>query len=591
MADLKITNNSINFTRHTTEDIKNSILLNANQMINLNGKIDIDILINDFIQTLDKKVSKSNKNYTDIKLFKKDTEKQTLKDINSYINYLKKVNDDDISNITADDLKNKAIEFNLNLLNVFLSDIKINAIDLIDTSDDYASNLASVIADLQMFEIKKIGIDAFIKLDLETDTSLKQYMQITSLKNAQKDISDELIDISDDATTDALLKTILFSNQLYDSILQTEHIIENNKKYYVNIHKKYKTINKLIKEIDKKYTQRDNELSDVFNTNTDNAIVIKKDNIKIPKIYDIDFDIMKLFNNIYPNYKYKSIDDNRHKDLDIKAKLMLDLDVDTEDITTNMQNMRIINFISSGNITLYPIQNALINGFIKIRDNQDTIDKVIPLLSTLKYITDNNTLRLPTNKKDLALYEDFMLFFDKCKIQVKITNRKTKDVLFEITKPIPLLSNTPAYNGKYGYVIGNSVINLLKNELDNIYETPHQTTIKANKGYLSTKKLPTTPPTINLTQTIYSKIAQMINSYKTKQTYQPKINIISLYDFQALYNKRHKPNKDDKSKVREMLNKYLDSLIDKGLIKSYTPINEGKEINQYKIEINRDANL
>ena len=256
-----------------------------------------------------------------------------------------------------------------------------------------------------------------------------------------------------------------------------------------------------------------------------------------------------------------------------------------------MQNMRIIDFIKSGNITLYPIQNALINGFIKIRDNQETIDKVIPLLSTLKYITDNSTLRLPTNKKDLALYEDFMLFFDKCKIQVKIMDRKSKEVLFEITKPIPILSNTPAYNGKYGYVIGNSVINLLKNELDNIYETPHQTSIKANKGYLSTKKLPITPPTINLTQYIYSKIAQMINSYKNKQTYNGKINIVSLYDFQALYNKRYKPNKDDKSKVREMLNKYLDSLIDKGLIVSYTPINEGKEINQYKIEINRDANL
>ena len=134
------------------------------------------------------------------------------------------------------------------------------------------------------------------------------------------------------------------------------------------------------------------------------------------------------------------------------------------------------------------------------------------------------------------------------------------------------------------------MVMLLKNELDKIYTTPHQTSIKTNKGYLSSK-LPTTPPTINITQFIYSKIAQMINSYQRIGKYNGKVNITTLYDFQALYQKRYKPNKDDKDKVREMLNKYLDSLINKGLIKSYTAIKTGKEINQYKIEINKDAKL
>ena len=275
-------------------------------MIDLNGKIDTENLINNALRTLtEKKASESIKDFDDIKSFKEFAEKNILKDINNYIKYLKKLYDEDISNITADELKNKATEFNLKFLNVYVANITRNAVDLIDTSDDYASNLASVVADLQLYEIKKIGIDAFIKLDLDTDTSLKQLMQITSLKQAQKDIKNEVIDTSDDATTDALLKTILFSNQLYDSILQTEHIIENNKKYYQNIHKKYLTIKKLHKDIHNKYVQRDKELSDAFNNISDNAIVVKKDHIKIPKMYDIDFDIMKLFNNIYPNYKYK----------------------------------------------------------------------------------------------------------------------------------------------------------------------------------------------------------------------------------------------------------------------------------------------
>ena len=40
-----------------------------------------------------------------------------------------------------------------------------------------------------------------------------------------------------------------------------------------------------------------------------------------------------------------------------------------------------------------------------------------------------------------------------------------------------------------------------------------------------------------------------------------------------------------------MLNKYLDELISKGLINSYSAVKDKKEITQYKIEINRDAKL
>jgi hypothetical protein len=40
-----------------------------------------------------------------------------------------------------------------------------------------------------------------------------------------------------------------------------------------------------------------------------------------------------------------------------------------------------------------------------------------------------------------------------------------------------------------------------------------------------------------------------------------------------------------------MLNKYLDELINKGLISSYSAINDKKEITQYKIEINKKAKL
>ena len=81
----------------------------------------------------------------------------------------------------------------------------------------------------------------------------------------------------------------------------------------------------------------------------------------------------------------------------------------------------------------------------------------------------------------------------------------------------------------------------------------------------------------------------MINTYNKMGKYQGKINIQPLYDFQALYNKHPKPTKDDRDKVREMLNKYLDEKVKRGLIKSYEVVKNKKEITQYKIVLNKDV--
>lgn len=378
-------------------------------------------------------------------------------------------------------------------------------------------------------------------------------------------------------------------NHLSDKLKETFKREFNNADY-IGLSDIKKRINELIKEIEDLKIEQEKlqEQINKYDIDTPNTNNIVKSTTKLPPSINIDFDIMKLFNNIYPNYQFKSIDDDRHKDIDIKAELMLDLNVND---VSDMEDLRLINFLKSGKIQLFPIQSALINGFISIRDFNNDADKTIPLLSTLKYITENKSMRLPTSKKDLSLYEDFMLFFNKCKIQIKIINRNTKEVYFEILKPIPLLANTPTFKeGKYGYIIGNSVLNILKNELDNLYNTPRQTTHLITKQYLNSK-LPNTPPMINITQYVYSKIATMINTYQKKSTYQPKINIECLYDFQALYKKHPKADKQDKQDTREMLNKYLDHLINTELIVSYTPIQKGREINIYKIEINKKAKI
>lgn len=463
-----------------------------------------------------------------------------------------------------------------------------------DIKKDYLNKYADAIASTQYLEIKNVvgNIIEFVNEDID-NTEIKKILDDKDLKDIQHQIQDKKTEFTDDFNKDDIEYYVfdLIKDYVYrDELKKIDAEIKGNKEFYKEVKSLYKSINdKILKIVENfiKYYDKSTDIEIIEDTS-----IVKRDNIKLPKTYTIDFDIMRLFNNIYPNYKFKSIDDNRHKDLDIKAKLLLDIDSNTTDEITLFQNMRLVQFIKSGNIALFPIQSALINGFIDIRDNQDTIDKVIPFQSTLKYITQDKKMRFPKSKKDIQLYEDFMLFFDRCKIQVKIVDRATNSVVFEVMQPIPLLSNTQAYSNSsgMGYIIGNSIINILKNELDNLHTTPHQTTLRASKGYLSSK-LPKTPTTINLSQYIDSKISQMINSYGKRGTYNGKVNITPLYDFQALYNKHPKPTKDDKKKVREMLNKYLDEKIKTNLITNYNAIDDKKEITQYKIEINKDVKV
>ena len=130
-----------------------------------------------------------------------------------------------------------------------------------------------------------------------------------------------------------------------EQIKLLDEIIQKNIDYYKKVNKLYKTINDKILRIVNNFNKYIDKTADLTKLeDIDSTAVIKRDNTKLPKTYTIDFDIMRLFNNIYPNYKFKSIDDNRHKDLDIKAKLLLDINSDTTDEITLFQNMRLEKF-------------------------------------------------------------------------------------------------------------------------------------------------------------------------------------------------------------------------------------------------------
>ena len=520
-----------------------------------------------------------------------------IDEIKDYRASIKKYKNKKYTNL--DKLNKDIYIFNTYFDNNYYNGFNTRAKDLLDTdiAKEFIQRQASAIAHIQADSIIKIGIDKFIKLDLKDiyakqlandkgkETNLYIYIDLSDLENIQ-----DFYKANDLGTgfNEVILRQAIYQLIINDIADNVNQDIKENKDIYNELHKLYTKVNQDILDIVSNFKTSNDSLTIGTSLQVLSNTPIVRNNLKLPQMRILDFDIMKLFNNIYPNYKFKSIDDDRHKEIDIKAELMFDLDLENTD---NLEDFRLVDFIKRGNIQLFPIQSALIEGFISIRDTNQATDKAIPLLSTLKYINDDKTMRLPTKKGDLELYEDFMLFFNRCKIQIKIENRKTKEVLFEILKPIPLLANTPAYKeGKYGYIIGNSVLNILKNELDEIYSTPKITTHQTSKQYLNAN-LPHTPPITNMTQFIYPKIAQMINTYKTKKTYQGKVNISNIYDFQALYRKHNKPTIDDKRDAREMLNKVLDYYIKIGLIISYEPIKKGRDIEVYKIEINKNATI
>lgn len=527
---------------------QNDILSDPRYAIDITtGKVKFLINVIDIYNTIDKKQASTN-----------------ISNLKQYKAKIKQYLDKEYNN-TSNDIQKDIMQFNTDFRAFYLmtANTIINCYqesNKIEIANIYADALSIIIQD----KYNSVGYDSFITLDYIDSLQQKDLEDIQKALKQRKKITN--------------IKDICYKIIYKNCIDHLNKCIQDNESYYISLDKLITDIHKKIYKIVDIFTNKSNAINSITDTHT-------LTRVNLPPNTTFNFDIMKLFNNIYPNYKFKSIDEDRHKRYDIKSKLMLDIDV------SSMEDIRLIDFIKSGNIQLYPIQSALINNFIKIRDYNNTMDKVIPLLSVLKQSTEDKQMRLPTSKKDLNLYDDFMLFFNKCKIQINIIDRDTNKSVFEILEPIPLLSNTPAVKeGKYGYIIGNSILNILKNELDNLNETPRETTHLTDKQYLNAP-IPKTAPYINMVNYIQPKIAQMINSYNKRNTYNSKIDITCLYDFQALYKKQLKANKNDKNDVREMLNKYLDYLIKKGLIKSYKPIIKGKEINAYQIIINQNAKI
>lgn len=557
--DNKTDDNLVYYAKLNDEGIKKSIVINANQMIDLNGKIDTFSLIDKALID-NNPITKYEDKEGNILNADKDNN-YWLNEIDNYIKYLNDTLNADISNTSADDLKQLTIDFNKAFLTKYIGGISTNAIDLIDKKESYANHLATALVDLQTLEILKIGISAFSKLDLsKTDASFKQYMQVDTLKRVQDALKEVNLKAKNNIDTN-IIKPLLYQMQILDSLKQVDTIISNNKKYYEDLHKKYETINKLLASVSTKYKARDDELSKYAN-----AVAPKQAQNK-----QINLHLAKIFNNTYPLNKYTSIDKNHNEKYDIKLKVSID---------TEFKDLRDIIFVDDINkkqISLLPIDLALFIGFTSI-NNINGGNIPITLTDAFKFISEDKKIRIRKGQKAYQLYDEKMQLFKSFKVKSIIKDRDTNKTLIEFKDAIPILENYKVHiasRNDMGYIIGASAILSILNFLSEQEGIDYLTTFSTANSFINDNQS-NTIAILNMKYYLIIKILQMGNASKSGKIYNPHINLDDLYKQTALLNGKTDLNKTEKQRLRGQIETYLNHLKSNELLRAYdyTPFKE-----------------
>lgn len=548
------------YTKNNIDNIKNSIIVNANQMIDLNGKIDTLNLIDKTLIDNNPLTLLEDKEGNILNADKDNN--YWLKEMDNYIDYLKSIANASLSNVSSDELKRLTIDFNKVFLTKYVSGINTNIIDLMDKKDNYANHLATALVDLQAIEILKIGITTFIDLDLNksSDADFKQYMQTKTLKKLQELFKTTKIKLSNNMDTNAI-KPLLYQVQIIDSIKQVETIIKENKSYYEDLHKKYETIHKLLDVVSNKYNERDKELSKYSN-----AVAPKQAQNK-----QINLHLTKIFNNTYPLNKYTSIDKNHNEKYDIKLKVSIDEEF------KDLRDIIFVDDINKKQISLLPIDLALFIGFTSI-NNINGGNVPITLTDAFKYISEDKKMRIRKGQKARQLYDDKMQLFKSFKVSSIIKDRDTNDTLIEFKDAIPILENYKVEiksRKDEGYIIGASAILSILNFLAEQEGLDYTTTFSTANNYINDSQS-NTIAILNMKYYLIIKILQMGNASKNSKVFNPHINLNDLYSQTALLNGKDELSKTEKQRLRGQMEIFLNHLKSNNLLKEYdyTPFKE-----------------
>ena len=378
---IQISDPNRNYIKINGKKIEDIIKENAEKMLTINGEIDpANIVNNDIVDLNLLSLYDSNNNLInyDLEGVRKGKEYWEEK-TDEYIKFLQERLNADLSNISKDELKGLIVEHNREFLTTFGAGIKANALDLADKSTQvgYANRLANTLTDLQAQEIQKIGIENFLKLDLDKKPyPIIYYIDVDILKNLQKTAKDTydkaedtlkhsltIFKTKEQLTFDVLVSEILV-NAIGQQIQRVKKIYNDDKKFYDSRHKKRKKIDKLLIDISKKYK----DLSDNFNTpryravDTDSSNIVEEMQLQDKTLENAKFNTTLLSNKLFTG---KDIESGTPYQFSFKEKTSL------EDITTS--------------ITIYDSKSNIIKLNKEHRDINDAVGSLLD--NGIRYLT------------------------------------------------------------------------------------------------------------------------------------------------------------------------------------------------------------
>ena len=572
---IKVSDPNRNYIKINNKKIDDIIKENAEKMLTINGEIDPANIVNNHLLDLnllslyDSNNNLINYDLEGVRKGKEYWENQT----DEYIKILQDRLNTDLSSKTLTDLQKLVSEYNKEFLTNYVVGIKSNALDLADNTTQlgYANRLANSLTDLQAQEIQKIGIEKFLKLDLDKKPYLMiYYMDKDTLKNLQKGAIKTYNNTDkeynyvkknrEQITFDSLINDILVCN-IGEQIRRVKELYKSEKKFYDNRHKKRKIIDKLLIDVSKKYKQKSEELNKYAN-----AVAPKQAQNK-----QINLHLAKIFNNTYPLNKYTSIDKNHNEKYDIKLKVSID------DEFKELRDIIFVDDINNKQISLLPIDLALFIGFTAI-NNINGGNIPITLTDAFKFISENKNMRIRKGQKAYQLYDERMQLFKSFKVKSIIKEKDTNKTLIEFKDAIPILENYKVHIASrkdMGYIIGASAILSILNFISEYEGVDYLATFSTANNYINDSQS-STIAILNMKYYIVIKILQMNNSSKNDKVYNPHINLDDLYKQTALLKNKKELTKVEKGRVREEIEIYLNHLKSKNLLKAYdyTPFKE-----------------
>ena len=543
-------------------NIAEKIKSDANAMYRDLGNIDTKALYKSVV--LDDNPLFDIENFTEF-----DIKKTYIDILDDITNNLKKELKRDASKLSKEELKDIVEYINLEVSN-FSNNLLLD--NVINRAINLASKFSSAIANIQVQEIKDtIGIDAFYNLTDFTKLPFKAYVSPQVLYRAKsltdnKALTDEIYKIK---SKEELLELDINGSQQAETLTYLEYYI-NQPKFRAlieEVNDKTNTINELFDKVFKKY-----------NIQIDYQTATKKV-VKHPTNKEIDLYSAKIFNNIYPFNKYTSIDKNGNGDLDIQ--LNISADADSLDDIKDLRDIIFIDEYSKKQLPLLPIDLALFVAITSL-NNANNGNVPISLTDAFKYMSENANVKIKKGDKGYNTYINKMRAFKTFKAKSVIKDRATNKELIRFNDAIPILENYEVIiGGKIKYIVGASAVLTILNWLSDNVDVDYKTTYSIANQYINDNQN-NTIEILNIKYYLIIKVLQIKNRADKSSVFNPKIPIDELYKQTAFIKGKDDLSKTERARVRASIDKFMEHLKRKELIKdySYTPIGTNKASNQ-----------